>query len=135
MGKKIIPKRVGPWPYPRTDGKNRIGSFDEIQIGFTESEAIEEANRCILCPVPACVKACPVNLDVLGMMGHIQEKNFGEAYKVIRETNCIPGSTARVCPQLDDLCEANCVISKRGDPLSIGMLQRLLLIGVLSMKK
>jgi glutamate synthase (NADPH/NADH) small chain len=58
------------------------------------------------------------------MMKNIQEKKFSDAYMNIRETNCIPGSTARVCPQLDDLCESNCVISKRGDPLSIGMLQR-----------
>ena len=124
MGREIIPKRVGPWPFPRKDGNSRIGTFDEVQISFTETEAIEEANRCILCPIPACVRACPVNLNVLGMMREIQEKKFGEAYRLIRETNCIPGSTARVCPQLDDLCEANCVISKRGDPLSIGMLQR-----------
>ena len=124
MGREIIPKRVGPWPFPRKDGNSRTETFDEVQISFTESEAIEEANRCILCPIPACVRACPVNLNVLGMMREIQEKKFGEAYRLIRETNCIPGSTARVCPQLDDLCEANCVISKRGDPLSIGMLQR-----------
>jgi glutamate synthase (NADPH/NADH) small chain len=124
LSKQIIPKRVGPWPYPKKKEECRAESFEEVQLGYTEEEAIEEANRCILCPVPACVKACPVNSDVLGMMKSIQERDFGGALKKIRETNCLPGSTARVCPQLDDLCEANCVLNKRGDPVSIGMLQR-----------
>lgn len=124
LGKQIIPKRVGPWPYPKKEKERRAESFEEVQLCYTEEEAIEEANRCILCPVPACVRACPVNSDVLGMMKSIQERDFGGALKKIRETNCLPGSTARVCPQLDDLCEANCVLNKRGDPLSIGMLQR-----------
>ncbi len=124
MAKQIIPKRVGPWPYPKKEEKIREGSFEEVQICYTEEEAVAEANRCILCPVPACVKACPVNSDALGMMKNIQERKFGEALTRIRETNCIPGSTARICPQLDTLCEANCVLNKRGEPVSIGMLQR-----------
>ncbi len=124
MGKKIIPKRVGPWPFPKKKGRNRVQNFEEVQICYTEYEAFEEANRCILCPIPACVRACPVNSDVLGMIMNIQERKFGEAFKKIRITNCLPSSTARVCPQLDDLCEANCVLNKRGDPISIGMLQR-----------
>lgn len=123
LGTKIIPRRVGPWPFPKSN-KPRLDSFDEVQISYSTEEAIEEANRCILCPVPACVKACPVNLDVLNMMRNIQEHNFEEALRGIRETNCLPGSTGRICPQLDDLCEAHCVLNKRGDPLSIGMLQR-----------
>lgn len=124
MGREIKPKRIGQWPYPREDGKSRISNFNEIQVGFSEEDAVNEANRCILCPIPACVRACPVNTDVLGMMKNIQERNYEEAYNVIRETNCLPGSSARVCPQLGNLCEGNCVIGKLGEPLSIGMLQR-----------
>jgi glutamate synthase (NADPH/NADH) small chain len=121
--KEIIPKRVGAWPFPKKNKKQREKNFKEVQICYSEEEAVTEAKRCILCPVPSCVKACPVNSDVLGMMEDIQERKFDSAFKKIRETNCLPGSTARVCPQLD-LCEAKCVLSRRGDPVSIGMLQR-----------
>jgi len=124
LGREIRPKRVGPWPYPKKQEKGRIDNFEEVQIRYPEAEAIDEANRCILCPVPSCVRACPVNSDVLGMMRHIQHGDFDGAWKRIRETNCLPASTARVCPQLGSLCEANCVVGKRGDPVSIGMLQR-----------
>jgi glutamate synthase (NADPH/NADH) small chain len=124
LGRHINPKRVGPWPYPKKEGKSRTENFEEVQVNYTEEEAVDEANRCILCPVPACVKACPVNSDILGMMRNIQQRDFSEAWKRIRETNCLPASTGRVCPQLDDLCEANCVLNKRGDPVSIGMLQK-----------
>lgn len=124
MGKEIIPKRIGPWPYPKKDGKSRVADFDEVQISFTEDEAVREANRCMLCPVPACVRACPVNSDILGMMKNIQKKKFNEAFMLLRETNCIPSSTARVCPHLDNLCEASCILTNYGDPISIGMLQR-----------
>jgi glutamate synthase (NADPH/NADH) small chain len=124
LGREIRPNRVGPWPYPKKEEKERTNNFEEVQIRYSDAEAIDEANRCILCPVPSCVRACPVNSDVLGMMRYIQQGNFAEAWKRVRETNCLPASTARVCPQLGDLCEANCVIGKRGDPVSIGMLQR-----------
>jgi len=124
LARQIVPKRVGPWPYPKRSPEERKRGFEEVQVGYTEEEAVAEANRCLLCPVPACVKSCPVNSDVLGMMKGIQERNFKEAFWRIRETNCLPGATARVCPQLNGLCESNCVLNKRGEPLSIGMLQR-----------
>jgi glutamate synthase (NADPH/NADH) small chain len=122
--REIKPKRIGQWPYPKKEGRNRTDNFEEVQISYSEEEAVNEANRCILCPVPACVRACPLNSDVLGMMKSIQERDYRGALEKIMETNCLPGSTARVCPQFDDLCEAHCVLNKRGEPVSIGMLQR-----------
>ncbi len=44
------------------DLEKRLASFDEVQLGFTEEEAIEEAGRCLSCGVCSecleCVKAC-----------------------------------------------------------------------------
>jgi heterodisulfide reductase subunit A-like polyferredoxin len=44
------------------DLEKRLSTFDEVQLGFTEEEAIAEAGRCLSCGVCSecleCVKAC-----------------------------------------------------------------------------
>ena len=43
---------------PRLEPKVRLKSFDEVQQGFTEEMAVQEAQRCISCGA-ACIQACP----------------------------------------------------------------------------
>ena len=47
---------------PALDPKERIRGFDEVELGFTEEEAREEAARCLQCGVCsecyACIDAC-----------------------------------------------------------------------------
>jgi len=47
---------------PRLDPKTRIGSFDEVQLGFTEEQVRREAQRCLDCGICSecyqCVTAC-----------------------------------------------------------------------------
>ena len=57
---RIEPKEQDP-------GK-RIKNFDEVNLGFTEEEAVKEAERCIQCKVPQCIKGCPVNVDIPGFI-------------------------------------------------------------------
>ncbi len=123
---RIKPKRVGGFPRPERPPEERVRDFNEIFIPYTEGQAIEEAKRCILCPIPQCVKACPVRTDVPGMIEYIQKGDFRKALEMLRETNCLPGTTGTVCPQLGKLCEANCVVGKVGEPVAIGLLQRFL---------
>jgi len=50
-------------PMPRLPLKQRAGGFKEVNLGFSEQVAIEEASRCLNCGVCAwcrqCEKACP----------------------------------------------------------------------------
>ena len=124
---KIIPKRVGGWPYPERPPETRIKDFEPITLNYTPDQAMEEAKRCILCPLPACVKACPVKVDVPGMMRAVANGNFAEGARVLRETNCLGGTTGSVCPQLGGLCESSCVLNKTGEPVAIGMIQKFLI--------
>ena len=101
----------------------RSKNFKEVVLGYTEEEAQAEANRCLSCPKPACVEGCPVGVDIPGFIGLIKEKKYDESIKKIKEKNSLPAICGRVCPQ-EEQCQKNCVIGRRGEPVSIGRLER-----------
>jgi glutamate synthase (NADPH) small chain len=120
----IKPNRVGPFPFPKADPEVRKKNFDEVERPYTKEQAMMEADRCLRCGTPVCIDACPVQMDVRGMMDAVAMGDFKTAYHRARETNPLLGVTARCCPQLQGLCEDACVVRWGGQPLSIGMVQR-----------
>ena len=120
----LKPNRVGPFPFPRSDPETRKKDFSEVEQAYTKEQAMVEADRCLRCGTPVCIDACPVQLDVRGMMDAVARGDFATAHRRIRETNPLLGVTARCCPQLQGLCEDACVVRWGGQPLSIGMVQR-----------
>lgn len=103
--------------------RDRIADFNEVSLGLDEGQAKLEASRCIQCPHPKCVAACPVGIDIPRFIEHIKNTDFTRAADVIRERNGIPRVTGRVCPQ-EKLCEVVCILSKTGQPIAIGALER-----------
>mgnify|MGYP003973680675 CR=1 FL=1 len=103
------------------DPQKRNRNFDEVSFGYSEEEAINEANRCLQCPVPQCVNGCPVNINIPKFIKEIKEKNYQEAIKTIKKSNNLPGVCGRVCPQ-EEQCECKCIIKK--NPIKIGYLER-----------
>jgi len=101
----------------------RSKNFKEVVLGYTEEEAQAEASRCLNCPNPTCVAGCPVGVDIPGFIGLIKEKKYDESIKKIKERNSLPAICGRVCPQ-EEQCQKTCVIGKRGEPVSIGRLER-----------
>lgn len=124
MSTQVNPDRVGPFPFPKKDPKERKKDFSEVQQPYTREEAIEEAKRCLLCGTPVCIDACPVQMDVRGMCEAVARGDLKTAFLRISDTNDLLGVTARCCPQLQGLCEDACVVHWEGQPISIGMLQR-----------
>lgn len=120
----LKPERVGPFPFPKSDPGKRKKDFSEVEQPYTREEAMMEADRCLRCGTPVCIDACPVQMDVRGMMDAVAHGDLKTAYHRIRETNPLLGVTARCCPQLQGLCEDACVVRWGGKPLSIGMVQR-----------
>jgi glutamate synthase (NADPH/NADH) small chain len=110
------PQRVGPFPFPKSDPNKRVKDFSEVQQPYNLEQAIEEAKRCLLCGTPVCIDACPVQA--------VSRNDLKTAFHRIRETNAMLGVTARCCPQLQGLCEGACVMQWSGQPISIGMIQR-----------
>src|SRR5438093_1038319 len=120
----VEPNRVGGFPFRKGDPEERKANFSEVQLLYTEEEAMREAERCLLCGTPVCIDACPVLLDVRGMNEAVARGDFKTSYERIRETNPLLGVTARCCPQLQGLCEDACVLRWSGQPIGIGLIQR-----------
>ena len=113
-------KRV---PVREQEPQVRAKNFDEVCLGYNAEEAVEEAQRCIGCKNAKCVQGCPVSINIPGVIAHVKEGNFEEAYKVIGESSALPAICGRVCPQ-ESQCEGQCIRGKKGDPVSIGKLER-----------
>ena len=115
-----------PRQYPEElDPAVRINSFDEVTSGFDEETAVLEANRCLQCKKPTCIQGCPIRNDIPAFIALLRERKFEEAYWKVRETSTMPSVCSRVCPH-EFQCEGSCVRGKKGDPVSIGMLERFL---------
>jgi glutamate synthase (NADPH/NADH) small chain len=101
----------------------RIRNFDEVAIGFTEEQALAEAERCLQCRNPRCVVGCPVSVQIPDFIQLLKEKKFVEAGLKIKQDNSLPMVCGRVCPQTDQ-CEGACILLKKGMPIAIGALER-----------
>jgi glutamate synthase (NADPH/NADH) small chain len=101
----------------------RVKNFTEVELGYTEEEAVRESSRCLRCKKPKCVEGCPVEIDIKSFIEHINEKQFEKAFEKIREKNSMPGICGRVCPQ-EDQCEKACILGIKNEPVAIGKLER-----------
>ncbi len=108
---------------PEQEPDIRNKNFGEVALGYDESMAMEEAQRCLNCKNKPCVAGCPVNVKIPEFVMLIAEGKFEEAYKKITETNNLPAICGRVCPQ-ETQCEQLCVRGKKGEPVGIGRLER-----------
>ena len=101
----------------------RVRNFDEVNCGYTLEQALNEADRCLLCPEAPCVAGCPVSIDIPSFIQKIGEKNYRGAYDVITDTNLLAAVCGRVCPQ-ETQCEGVCVVGGSLEPVAIGRLER-----------
>ena len=101
----------------------RNKNFEEVCLGYTKEEAMEEASRCINCKNAQCVKGCPVSINIPGFVEQVKEGNMEEAFKIIGESSALPAVCGRVCPQ-ESQCEGKCIRGIKGDAVSIGKLER-----------
>jgi glutamate synthase (NADPH/NADH) small chain len=118
-GKKIQPRVA----MPEQPAQERGGNFDEVALGYRREDALAEAARCIQCKNPKCRKGCPVEIDIKGFIGRLQQDDLPGAYEVIRQYNSLPAVCGRVCPQ-ESQCEGACVLAAKGEPVAIGRLER-----------
>ncbi len=110
-------------PIPVQEPEDRVQNFEEVTIGYGLEHALLEAERCLMCPQPACVPACPVEIDIPGFIQKIIDKDFRGAWDVIGDANLMPAVCGRVCPQ-EDQCEGVCPVGATLEPVAIGRLER-----------
>jgi homotetrameric NADPH-dependent glutamate synthase len=110
---------------PELSVEERTKTFNEVPLGYSEEQAINEAKRCLQCKDSSCTKNCPVSVDVNAFIKELAEGNFKEAFLKIKQDNPIPAIAGRVCPQ-ENQCEGACTMGKAGDPINIGKLEAFL---------
>ena len=103
--------------------KVRATNFDEVCLGYNADEAMEEASRCINCKNAKCMQGCPVSINIPAFVHEVKEGNFEKAYQIISESSALPAICGRVCPQ-ESQCEGRCIRGIKGEPISIGKLER-----------
>src|SRR3712207_2210492 len=101
----------------------RRENFKEVCLGYSEEEAVQEASRCLNCKNPQCVKGCPVSINIPEFIEYVKNREFEMAAKVIAKYSSLPAVCGRVCPQ-ETQCEGKCVLGIKGEPVSIGKLER-----------
>ena len=117
------PKMLVKVPVREQDPKVRATNFDEVCYGYNAEEAVEESERCLHCKNAKCIQGCPESINIPEFIAAIRKKDFKEAYNVISESSALPAVCGRVCPQ-ESQCEGQCIRGIKGEPVSIGKLER-----------
>ncbi len=110
-------------PVREQEPQVRAKNFEEVCYGYNKEEAMEEASRCINCKNAKCIEGCPVSINIPAFIHEVKEGNFEEAYKIIGKSSALPAVCGRVCPQ-ESQCEGRCIRGIKGEPVSIGKLER-----------
>lgn len=110
-------------PMPVQDPNVRRSNFEEVAMGYSEEDAIYEAQRCLHCKHQPCVSGCPVNIHIPDFIEKVKDGNFEGAYQVISLTSSLPAVCGRVCPQ-ENQCEKHCVRGIKHEAVGIGRLER-----------
>ncbi len=110
-------------PVKEQDAKERAANFEEVCLGYGMEEAMEEASRCINCKNAQCIKGCPVSINIPGFIEKVKDGDIEGAYQVISDSSALPAVCGRVCPQ-ESQCEGKCIRGIKGEPVSIGKLER-----------
>lgn len=110
-------------PVRELDPKIRVKNFEEVNCGYTLDQALNEAERCLMCPEPECIAGCPVNINIPKFIENITQKNIRGAYDVIAASNLLAAVCGRVCPQ-ENQCEGVCIVGDSLEPVAIGRLER-----------
>lgn len=110
-------------PVREQDARERAGNFEEVCLGYNREEAMEEASRCINCKNAQCIKGCPVAINIPGFIEQVKNGDVEGAYQTISQSSALPAVCGRVCPQ-ESQCEGKCIRGIKGEPVSIGKLER-----------
>ena len=110
-------------PMPHQDPQVRAGNFQEVALGYTKEQAIDEAQRCLNCKNMPCVSGCPVKIHIPEFIAKVAEGDFEAAYQIIAQDSALPAVCGRVCPQ-ETQCESKCVRGIKHEAVGIGRLER-----------
>jgi len=112
-----------PLAMPLLQVAERITNFDEVEIGLSRKQAVQEAARCLGCSSAPCVTACPIKVSIPAFLEALSQEDLPIAAKILSESNPFPAVCGRICPQ-ELQCESSCLLGSNGSPIAIGALER-----------
>ena len=108
---------------PVQEANVRNKNFDEVALGYTFEQAVNEAKRCLNCKNKPCQSACPVAINIPAFIERVANEDIEGAYDIISQSSSLPAVCGRVCPQ-ENQCEGKCVRGIKNEPVGIGRLER-----------
>jgi len=115
--------RVEP---PKRPVADRVADFRETAGDFDEATAREQARRCIQCPHPTCVVACPLHCPIPELLELTADGQFAEAAQLFFATHNIPELASHTCVG-GRVCERDCLLAGKSEPVPIRAITRFLL--------
>lgn len=106
---------------PEMEIAQRIGNFQEVELGFNEEILSRQAERCLQCGHPQCVDACPAHLNVKQYVLEAGKGDYRASMNTILERLPFPASIGRICPHP---CEEACTLHFQFEPVSIRSIKR-----------
>lgn len=83
---------------------------------------INEADRCLNCKNPMCMKGCPIHTPIPMVIKAFKEGNLNEAGGMLFENNPMSMICSLVCNH-EKQCEGNCVLGRKGEPVHISSIE------------
>ena len=98
----------------------RVKHYKEFVIGLDDTQAKQQAARCMDCGTPFCNSGCPVNNVIPDFNDLVYRDDWQDAFTVLDSTNNFPEFTGRICPAP---CEAACTLNVNDDAVGIKSLE------------
>ncbi|MBQ6796144.1 MAG: NAD(P)-dependent oxidoreductase [Clostridia bacterium] len=83
---------------------------------------LDEAQRCLECKNPSCMKGCPISTPIPTVIKLLKENKLDEAGKLLFENNPLTTICSLVCNH-EKQCEGNCVLGKKGSPVHFSAIE------------
>jgi glutamate synthase (NADPH/NADH) small chain len=111
---------------PKRAVRDRIADFCAVYKSYDDATASEQASRCIQCPNPTCIDACPLGMPIPDLLRLTADRQFEEAARLLNSKQSMPELFVHICAA-ERLCEAACILSDKSEPVSISSIARFLL--------
>ncbi len=83
---------------------------------------LDEANRCLQCKNPMCVKGCPINTPIPKVIALLKGNRLDEAGKTLFMNNPLTTICSLICNH-EKQCEGHCILGKKGSPVHFSAIE------------
>lgn len=83
---------------------------------------LDEANRCLECKNPTCIKGCPIGTPIPQVIKLLKDNRLDEAGKILFFNNPLTTICSLICNH-EKQCEGHCVLAKKGNPVHFSAIE------------